>query len=226
MDLCRIINDRHYNRLTNLIANTKGNIVQSGKCIEDERFIDLHVITNVSVDDPVMQEEIFGPILPIVTVESVNEAIDFIKSKPKPLSLYIFSEKKAKVNQIVEETSSGSVCVNDVIIQLSVDTLPFGGVEDSGYGNYHGKYTYDTFCHKKSILVRDFGMIGEKLADCRYPPYTRGNVETFRTLMQLTHLPSPPGWLKHFLLFVLGIGFVVALKAIAKAVGQELPSWL
>jgi len=227
MDLCRIVNDRHYNRLTNLIANTKGTIVQSGKCIEEDRFIDLHVITNVTEDDPVMQEEIFGPILPIVTVESVNEAIDFIKRKPKPLSLYIFSEKKAKVNQIIQETSSGSVCVNDVVIQLSVDTLPFGGVEESGYGAYHGKYSYDTFCHKKSVLVRDFGMIGEKLADCRYPPYTRGNVGTYRKLMQLTHYwPSPPSWLKPLLFFGLGIAFAVALKAIVKSVGLELPSWL
>ena len=121
-----------------------------------------------------MKEEIFGPILPIVNVESVNEAVDFIKNKPKPLSLYIFSQKKDKIKQIInvsrisniqiqlltilyidlylsgkvdfwkfstifQETSSGSVCVNDVIIQLSVDTLPFGGVEDSGYGAYHGK---------------------------------------------------------------------------------------
>jgi len=226
MDLCRIVNRRHYDRLTNLIASTKGTIVHSGKCIEEDRFIDLHIITNITEDDPVMQEEIFGPILPIVTVESVNEAIDFIKRKPKPLSLYIFSEKKARVKQIVQETSSGSVCVNDVIIQLSVDTLPFGGVEESGYGSYHGKHTFDTFCHKKSVLVRDFGMIGEKLADCRYPPYTRGNVGTFRKLMQLTHLPSPPSWLKPLAIFSLGVGSVIVSKAIAKSAGQELPNWL
>ena len=85
------------------------------------------------------QEEIFGPILPIVTVESVDEAIDFIKAKPKPLSLYIFTQNKTKMNRIIDNTSSGSVCVNDVIVQLSVDTLPFGGVEESGYGAYHGK---------------------------------------------------------------------------------------
>merc|ERR1711935_339142 len=224
MDLCRIVNDRHYKRLINVIENTQGTIVQSGKCLEEERFIDLHVITNVSLDDPVMQHEIFGPILPILTVESVDEAIDIIKSKPKPLSLYIFSEKKARVDQIIEETSSGSVCVNDVIIQLSVDTLPFGGVEESGYGAYHGKYTYDTFCHKKSILIRDFGMIGEKLGDFRYPPYTRGNIQTFRNLMELTHLPTPPGWLlKHLLVLCLGIaiGFGIALVAL----GQET-NWL
>ena len=114
------------------------------------------------------------------------------------------------------------MCVNDVIIQLSVDTLPFGGVEESGYGAYHGQYTYDTFCHKKSILIRDFGMIGEKLGDFRYPPYTRGNIKTFRTLMELTHLPTPPGWLKYLLIFGFGIGIgcVVAWKS--KAIMKEL----
>ena len=138
-DLCRIVNDRHYKRLFDLIQKTKGNIVQSGKCIEEDKFIDLHVITEVDGEDPVMQEELFGPILPIVTVESAKEAIDFIKNKAKPLSLYIFSQNKDKVKEIISNTSSGSVCVNDVIMQLSVDTLPFGGVEDSGYGAYHGK---------------------------------------------------------------------------------------
>ena len=101
-DLCRIINDRHYQRLVNLINTTKGDIVKEGKCIPDERFIDLHVIANVSLEDPVMQEELFGPILPIVTVESVKEAIDVIKSRPKPLSMYIFTENKGKMKELIE----------------------------------------------------------------------------------------------------------------------------
>ena len=101
-DLCRIISDRHYQRLVNLINTTKGDIVKEGKCIPDERFIDLHVIANVSLEDPVMQEELFGPILPIVTVESVKEAIDVIKSRPKPLSMYIFTENKGKMKELIE----------------------------------------------------------------------------------------------------------------------------
>ncbi len=222
-DLCRIVNDRHYKRLTTLLESTQGSIVQSGKCLEDERFIDLHVITDVSADDPVMKEEIFGPILPLVAVESVNEAIQFIKDKPKPLSLYIFSQNKSKINEIVEKTSSGSVCVNDVIIQLSVDTLPFGGIEESGYGAYHGKYSYDTFCHKKSVLIRDFGFVGEKLGDFRYPPYNRGNVETARKLMDFAHMPMPPSSLKYWLVFALGFGLAVAVRAVAKRFGQDLP---
>ena len=185
------------------------------------------MITNVTAEDPAMQEEIFGPILPIVNVESVNEAIDFVNSKAKPLSLYIFSQKKAKQNEIIEKTSAGSVCVNDVVIQLSVDTLPFGGVGDSGYGAYHGKHSYDAFCHKKSVLIRDFSAFGEKLGDFRYAPYTESNVKTFRMLMKVTSLPtSVPPFLKNLFMFGLGIGFVLVVKAIIRATGGTVPYWL
>lgn len=225
-DLCRIVSDRHYQRLVSMIQNTKSDIAIGGKRIDDQRFMDLHVLTNVSVDDVVMKEEIFGPILPIVNVESVNEAISVIKDGAKPLSMYIFSEKKDKVKQLIEGTSSGSVCVNDVVVQLSVDTLPFGGVGDSGYGNYHGRYTYDTFSHKKSVLVRNFNFLGEKLGEFRYPPYTPSTIKTARLLMSVTELPTIPMFLKYLTCVVLGAGIPIAIKAIAKANGEELPDWL
>ena len=226
-DLCRIINERHFQRLKKIIDNTKGNVEMGGKIIEDERFIDLHVITNVTSEDSTMQEEIFGPILPIVQVESVNEAVDFINSKPKPLSLYIFSQNKAKQKEIIDMTSAGSVCVNDVIIQLSIDTLPFGGVGESGYGAYHGQYTYDAFCHKKSVLIRDFSAIGEKIGSFRYPPYTENNIKTSRRLMAITSVPtSVPPFIKNLFMFGLGIGFVFVVKAIMKAAGATIPEWL
>ena len=114
-DLCRIISDRHYQRLVNLIKTTKGDIVKEGKCIADERFVDLHVIANVSLDDPVMQEELFGPILPIVTVESVKEAIDVIKSRPKPLSMYIFTENKGKMKELIEVSENFFVKISQSI---------------------------------------------------------------------------------------------------------------
>ena len=166
-DLCRIVNDRHFQRLKKIIETTKGKIEMGGKVVEEDKFIDLHVITDITAEDPAMQEEIFGPILPIIKVESVNEAVDFINDKTKPLSLYIFSQNKEKQKEIIKKTSAGSVCVNDVIIQLSIDTLPFGGVGESGYGSYHGKYTYDAFCHKKSVLIRDFSALGEKIGSFR-----------------------------------------------------------
>lgn len=226
-DLCRIVNDRHWQRLKRILDSTKGNIAMSGKTLEDEKFIDLHVITNVTAEDPALQEEIFGPILPIVNVESVNEAVDFINSKSKPLSLYIFSQKKAKQTEIIENTSAGSVCVNDVVIQLSVDTLPFGGVGDSGYGAYHGKHSYDAFCHKKSVLIRDFSALGEKIGSFRYPPYTEANVKTSRRLMAITSLPtSVPPLLKNLFMFSLGIGFVLVVKAVIRATGGTMPDWL
>ena len=118
-DLCRIISDRHYQRLVNLIKTTKGDIVKEGKCIADERFVDLHVIANVSLEDPVMQEELFGPILPIVTVESVKEAIDVIKSRPKPLSMYIFTENKGKMKELIEV----SECHISVGFTLKIRTI-------------------------------------------------------------------------------------------------------
>ena len=104
-NLCRIINQRNWDRVHNFLKSTKGKVEIGGEADSDDLYIAPTILTGVSEDEPVMQEEIFGPILPIVLVESVNEAIDFIKSKPKPLSLYIFSEKKAKIKQIIEVQS-------------------------------------------------------------------------------------------------------------------------
>lgn len=225
-DLCRIVSDRHFQRLKTMLDQTKGTIVQGGQTDEKQRYMDLTVVTEVGSEDALMQEEIFGPILPIMRVESVNEAMSVIQSKDKPLSLYIFSEDKAKVKKIIQETSSGSVCVNDVIVQLSVETLPFGGVGSSGYGAYHGKYTYDTFSHRKSILVRDFGIIGENLGKFRYPPYTNRNVKAARLLLEPREFPQIPNCIKYLTLVGLGVALVVATKAVAKAYNQELPDWI
>jgi len=123
--------------------------------------MELTVVTNVTRDDPLMSEEIFGPILPIVTVSGHEEAIEFVNAGEKPLSLYIFSQDKKLQKAIYGETSSGSVCCNDAMVQLSVESLPFGGVGMSGHGNYHGWYSYNTFSHKKVgklifYVVKDF----------------------------------------------------------------------
>ena len=151
-----------------------------------------------------------------------------------------------------QNTSSGSVCVNDVIVQLSVETLPFGGVGDSkylfaigqlpmmidllnynfwyffsgGYGAYHGKYSYDTFSHKKSVLIRDFGFLGEKLGEFRYPPYSESTVTTARRLMSITELPSVPNIIKYLTCIALGVVLVIGSKALAKSFGQNVPDWL
>ena len=113
-----------------------------------------------------------------MNAETVEDAIGFINSKDKPLSLYIFTENKKTREKILSETSLGSVSCNDVVVQLTVETLPFGGVGASGYGAYHGKYSFDLFSHMKSVLVRDFGFVGENLGKFRYPPYSESKMPT------------------------------------------------
>ncbi|XP_025771214.1 aldehyde dehydrogenase family 3 member B2-like [Puma concolor] len=131
----------------------------------EERISELEaptVLVDVEETEPVMQEEIFGPILPIVNVRSLDEAIDFINRREKPLALYAFSNNKQVVNQILDRTSSGSFGGNEGFIYLTLTSLPLGGVGNSGMGRYHGKFSFDTFSHP--------GL--EKLNEIRYPPYT------------------------------------------------------
>jgi len=107
---------------------------------------------NVTYEDKIMQEEIFGPVMPIITFEDFDSVIDRLKSQPKPLALYIFSKDKANINRVTKELSYGGGCINDVIIHLATTSMGFGGVGDSGMGCYHGKYGFDAFSHKKSIV--------------------------------------------------------------------------
>ena len=125
------------------------------------------MVDNVSLEDSVMQEEIFGPILPIIEYTDIAEAIALINSRPKPLALYLFSQNKNLQNQVLQETSSGGVCINDTVMQVGVSSLPFGGVGDSGIGNYHGKASFDTFSHNKSVLQNSFWLD----LKWRYAPY-------------------------------------------------------
>lgn len=191
-DMCRIINDRHYERLCALLDKTKGKIEIGDERDPMQRFLDLHVVTEVTGNDAVMLDEIFGPILPIINAETVEDAISFIKSKDKPLSLYIFTENKKTREKLLSGTSSGSVSVNDVVVQLSVETLPFGGVGASGYGGYHGKYSFDLFSHKKSVLVRDFGFVGENIGKFRYPPYSESKLHTSSIMLKRRNFPTFP----------------------------------
>src|SRR5699024_3308752 len=105
-----------------------------------------------SWDSPVMQEEIFGPILPIITFDTIDEVIRSVNNRPKPLALYYFSTNKKRQNKIIEEISFGGGCVNDTIMQVGSSYMPFGGVGESGMGSYHGKASFDTFSHKKSVV--------------------------------------------------------------------------
>lgn len=161
----KIINERHFNRLVALINNQ--NIIYGGQHNIEELKISPTIIYPVSTDSKIMQDEIFGPILPIMEYEDLNEVIEFINDRPKPLALYFFSNNKSNVKKVISSTSSGGVCINDTINHITNAYLPFGGVGDSGIGNYHGVATFDTFSHKKSILKNQIAF-DFKL---KYPPY-------------------------------------------------------
>ncbi|XP_060814269.1 aldehyde dehydrogenase, dimeric NADP-preferring isoform X2 [Bombus pascuorum] len=213
-DLTRIINEQHYKRLVNYLNN--GKVALGGDCDSNEKYISPTILVDIKPTDPVMQDEIFGPILPFININNAYEAINFINSREKPLSLYVFSTEEKTISIFLENTSSGSVCVNDVIMHVTVDTLPFGGVGNSGMGAYHGRYTYDTFVHKKGCLIKDFNKLGETLASCRYPPYSDKKLSFIEFL--LAKRPDIPGikYIPHLLAFGLGIlvtyGISTALK--------------
>ncbi|CAG7835613.1 unnamed protein product [Allacma fusca] len=177
-DLTRIINERHFNRLKKVLDATKGRVAIGGQTDQKDLWISPTIIVDVDpATDSTMEDEIFGPILPIVNVESPEAAIKFIRNRPKPLALYIFSENSDLIEKFKTKTSSGGLCVNDCVVHTGYVGLPFGGVGTSGMGNYHGKYTVDTFCHKKAVLQRGISAVSEKLGDSRYPPYTNGKIK-------------------------------------------------
>jgi len=164
-DYARLISRRHFERLEPLLKD--GEIVIGGQTNPEEKYIAPTVVDQVSWESPLMQDEIFGPILPVLEYTDLKEAIAQINARPKPLALYIFSKDKQKQEQVLQETSSGGVCINDTVMHIGVSTLPFGGVGDSGIGNYHGKASFDTFSHYKSVLKKGFRLD----PNWRYPPY-------------------------------------------------------
>lgn len=164
-DYGRIINERQFDRLATFINN--GEIVAGGKTNRNERYISPTILDKVSWEAPVMEDEIFGPILPVLEYSNLEEAINKINERPKPLALYIFSKNENKQNKVLRETSSGGVCINDTVMQVGVSELPFGGVGNSGIGSYHGKASFDTFSHQKSVLKKSFLMD----LKWRYAPY-------------------------------------------------------
>ena len=146
-----------------------GGVVVGGDSDRSQRYLAPTVLADVSWDDAVMSEEIFGPILPVLAVDGLDEAITLVNAHDKPLALYVFAEDQAATDRVVAETSSGGVCVNGTLLQLAVTDLPFGGVGESGMGAYHGKTGFDTFTHRKSVFQR--GTRPDPAV--MYPPYGR-----------------------------------------------------
>jgi acyl-CoA reductase-like NAD-dependent aldehyde dehydrogenase len=176
-DYARIVNQRHFTRLVNLLQN--GKIIIGGESNIDQLYIAPTVIDHVSFTDAIMQEEIFGPILPIIEYTNLEEAINWINSQPKPLVLYLFSQNQNLQQQVVQTTSSGAVCLNETIIHYTVSSLPFGGVGNSGMGKYHGKASFEIFSHYKTVWKNPL-WLDIKL---RYAPY-KGKLSIFRQLFR------------------------------------------
>jgi aldehyde dehydrogenase (NAD+) len=176
-DYGRIINERHHARLSKLIAS--GEVVVGGETDAAEKFIAPTILRKVDPGSPVMADEIFGPILPVLTVKSIDAAIDFVNARPKPLALYMFTRNKDRANAVLGRTSSGGACINDALQHLLPHELPFGGVGPSGMGAYHGRTTFDTFSHHKSVLEK------ATFTDpaLRYPPYTPGKTKWAKRLV-------------------------------------------
>lgn len=173
----RIINRRHFHRLSLLLDKKK--IVVGGNTIADELYIEPTIMDNVSFDDLVMQEEIFGPILPMIEFDNLDWAIKQVKDRPKPLALYIFGKNRKAINKILNEVSFGGGAVNDAVMHLTNSALPFGGVGDSGTGSYHGKYGFDAFTHYKSVL--DKSTLFEP--PIKYPPYSKFKLRLLKLLL-------------------------------------------
>lgn len=164
-DYARIINERHFQRLSAYLAD--GDVCFGGQTLPDERYIAPTALVNVSPESRVMRDEIFGPILPILSFTHLNDAITFIQERPHPLALYLFTGSKRTERFLLDHTTSGGVCVNSTIMHISVPNAPFGGVGESGIGAYHGKYGFDTFSHKRTVM-RKPTLVDLKFA---YAPY-------------------------------------------------------
>lgn len=173
----RIINKRNFDRLKNMIDTSK--VIYGGSTNENSLYIEPTVMTDVSWDDKVMQEEIFGPILPIISFKKLSDAIETILEKDKPLSAYLFSTDSGEKEQFTTTISFGGGCINDVIMHIANEYLPFGGVGNSGIGSYHGKHGFNCFSHQKSILKKPTW--GEP--NLKYPPYTASKLGWIKRLL-------------------------------------------
>jgi aldehyde dehydrogenase (NAD+) len=179
-DYARIVSRRHHDRLTGLIAGDHGGtVVLGGDADADELFIAPTVVVEPDLDSPLMTDEIFGPILPVLDIDDVDQAASFVRSRPKPLALYMFAHNSDAIERVISRTSSGSVCVNHTVVQIAVPELPFGGVGPSGMGRYHGRAGFDTFSNAKSVLHKPI----RPEVKLPYPPYTSLKQRILRKLL-------------------------------------------
>jgi len=174
----RIVNEHHFDRLLDLISSEKE--VYGGAFNREKLKISPTLLLDANFDSKLMQDEIFGPILPVISYDNLEQIIIKIKENPKPLATYIFSNNKDEINKILSEVSFGGGCINDVFMHLANNNIPFGGVGNSGMGNYHGKYSFMTFSHAKSI-VKSSSKLDIKI---RYQPYDEKKLNLIKKILK------------------------------------------
>lgn len=207
-DYGRIVNSEHFNCLVKMLKH--GKIAVGGNFESSQNYISPTVLTDVKPTDPIMQEAIFGPILPILIVNNAEEAIEFINKRPTPLSVYVFTQNKKTSQAFLDKVPCGNISFNEVIQLGTMEKIPYGGLRDSGIGYYHGEYSFECFSHKKSIGVRDFHDYSEQLGLPRYPPYTLYAIK-FAKFLGRRRKGIDFWWLPYFGLYVLGIVVVYLL---------------
>ena len=168
-NIAKIVNEHHFNRLRMLIEDARENqeIVIGGEVNKEQRKISPTFVRIKDISSPLMDEEIFGPIMPIILIDSLEHGLKILRKNPHPLAIYLFGGTKSEQRELIETSISGGVCINDVVMQAGISALPFGGVGTSGMGKYHGLEGFNTFSHRKSILKRSFWPD----IKFRYPPY-------------------------------------------------------
>lgn len=176
-DYPKIVNQTNAERLKIYLG--EGQIISGGKSNTEKRYVEPTLIEKVSDDDRLMQEEIFGPILPVMTFKSIDEVITYVNSKPKPLAFYYFSESSKRQKHIIKQSTSGGMCINDTLMHLASSKIPFGGVGNSGMGRYHGKFSFETFSNKRTVLNKATWLD----IPIRYAPYMK-NLKIIKMILK------------------------------------------
>ena len=182
-DYCQVVNQGHHNRISGLLSDALANgaqVISGGQVDDGDRFIAPTLIEGMADSPRIMDEEIFGPVLPIKTFRDLGNVIDYVNSKPKPLALYVFARDKAAINKVLEETSAGDTCINQTVMHFVHPNLPFGGVNNSGIGKSGGEWGFKAFSHERSVLQDKFGS-----GHMMHPPYTPKVKKMIKTITSL-----------------------------------------
>ncbi len=177
-NLGKIINQKHFDRLSGLLKDQT--VLIGGNTDNKTLKIVPTVLGDITADNKIMQEEIFGPILPLMTFKKIDESLHYINQQPNPLAFYLFTSKKAVENKVLSNCNFGGGCINDTVMHVASETLPFGGVGESGMGNYHGKASFETFSHYRSIMKKETWLD----LPIRYAPYTKIKNKIIRLFMR------------------------------------------